>query len=188
MNAIGTVPNGPDVVRKVVAATGVISTIAGNTSSYSDSGDGGAATSAGLAYPYAVALDGAGNVYIGEVARVRKVTVSSGIISTVAGIGTYGYAGDGGSAVTAQVGVEPVGLAVDAAGDIYLSNGAAVREISASTGNIATVAGNGYFGYWGDGGSATIAGLSGVYGIALDSAGNLYLADYSNSRVRKVVP
>ncbi|MGO9336809.1 MAG: Ig-like domain repeat protein [Terracidiphilus sp.] len=172
-------------VLKVTASTGIISIVAGNgTLGYS--GDGGLATSANLESPSTLALDSAGDLFIGdEVGRVRKVTASTGIITTVAGNGDSGYSGDGGLATGAEI--EPYnGIAVDSANNLYISNDNAVRMVSASTGIITTVAGGDFYGYSGDGGSATVAELSGTQGIALDKQGNLYIADAYNYRVREV--
>jgi hypothetical protein len=173
------------VVRKISASSGIITTVAGNGAG-NYSGDGGPATSAGLSVIDALAFDSAGNLYISSsyTARVRKVAASTGVITTVAGNGDEGVTGDGGLAVNAEI--NPPGIAVDSAGDLYISNWpGAVREVAASTGIITRVAGNGYFGYSGDGGSATVAEIA-PQGIAFDSAGNLYIADAGNYRVRKV--
>jgi sugar lactone lactonase YvrE len=174
-------------VRKVTASTRIVSTVAGNgTCGYS--GDGGPATNAEVYYPFGLAVDTAGNIYIADSNnnRVRKVTVATGIISTVAGNGTWGYSGDGGLATGATLaGVRDV--AVDAAGNIYIGDGShRVRKVTASTGIISTVAGNGTSGYSGDGGPATSAMLANVNGVAVDSAGNVYVADGYNQRIRKV--
>ena len=175
------------VVRKITASTGIITTVAGNqTEEYS--GDGGPATSAGLLDVETLAVDSADNLYISSIntGRIRKVTASTGMITTVAGIGNInGNSGDGGLAIKAEI--YPEGIAVDAAGNLYLSSGDdAVREVSASTGIITTVAGNGYYGTGGDGGSATAAGLEAPQGIAVDVLGNLYIADEGSYRIREV--
>jgi trimeric autotransporter adhesin len=177
-------------IRKVTASTGIISTVAGNgTAGYS--GDGGAATSAELNVPDAVAVDGAGNIYLSDHnnERVRKVTVSTGKIATIAGNGTAGYSGDGGLATSAELN-GPGGLALNAAGDLFIGDfgNNRVRKVAAATSVISTVAGNGVSGYSGDGGAATSAEMDGPSGIALDSAGNLYIADFGNNRIRFVGP
>jgi sugar lactone lactonase YvrE len=174
-------------IRKVTASTGDISTAAGNgTAGYS--GDGGAATSAELNGPGDVAVDSAGNIYISDLGnnRVRKVTVSTGVISTVAGNGTKGYSGDGGAATSAEIGSDAV--TVDTAGNIYLADTSnnRIRKVTVSTGIITTVAGNGTAGFSGDGGAATSAELNVPDGVVVDSAGNIYIADHNNERIRKV--
>jgi uncharacterized protein (TIGR03437 family) len=169
-------------VRKV-SASGTISTVAGNGSA-GYSGDGGQAASAQLNGPQGVAVDAAGDLYIADTENnvVREVT-PDGLIATVAGNGLAGYAGDGVPATSTQVG-NPVGVAVDAAGDIYIVDGSArVRQFYPS-GLIATIAGNGSRGYSGDGGLATQAQLNAPSAIALGSNGNLYVADTANSAVR----
>jgi uncharacterized protein (TIGR03437 family) len=172
-------------IRKV-SPSGIITTVAG-TGKTNFSGDGGPATSATLYRPSGVAVDGAGNVYIADTqnVRIRKVD-TSGNISTVAGNGAIGYSGDGGPAVNAAL-FYPMGVAVDAAGNIYIAdqNAYVVRKVN-KAGIISTVAGNGAFGFSGDGGPATSAELSGVYSVAVDSAGDVYIADFGNHRVRKV--
>src|SRR5439155_1238793 len=162
---------------------------AGN-SSYGFSGDGGTATSAQLAQPSGIAVDTAGNLYVADTRnqRVRKVT-AGGVISTVAGNGTFGFSGDGGPATSAQLST-PDDVAVDAAGNLYVPDlgGQRVRKVTPS-GVISTVAGNGTHGFSGDGGPATSAQLaffSGGSGVAVDVAGNLYISDNGNNRVRKV--
>lgn len=183
-------------VRKV-SPDGIITTIAGNgTKGYS--GDGGPATSAQLYGPVRVAVDTAGNIYIADAAnsRIRKVS-ASGIITTIAGNGgTYTYSGDGGPAIDAGFSF-PVGIALDGAGNVYVADdgciffdncSSRIRKISTS-GVITTVAGNGTGGYSGDGGLAVNAQLGVEFGgVAVDRAGNVYLADTSNHRIRKVAP
>lgn len=180
---------GNNVIRKVTAATGVISTIAGTgTAGYSR--DGSAATSAQLNTPIGVAVDGAGNLYIADTGNnvVREVSASTGIISTIAGTGTAGYSGDGGAATSAQL-YSPNDLAVDGAGNLYITdfNNNVVREVSASTGVISTVAGNNIPGYSGDGGAATSAEIHWPNGLAVDGAGNLYISDTGNNVIREVM-
>ncbi|MGO9676083.1 MAG: NHL repeat-containing protein [Candidatus Sulfotelmatobacter sp.] len=187
-------------VRKVTALTGIISLVAGN-GTYGYSGDGGAATSAELKYPTGVAVDAAGNIYIVDTdnSRIRAVNPGSravtvagiviqpGDIATVAGNGTAGYSGDGGAAASAELDY-PFGAAVDTAGNIYIADtdNSRIRKVTASTGKISTVAGNGAFGYSGDGGAATSAELDFPCGVAVDAVGNIYIADFSNNRIRKV--
>jgi len=148
-------------------------------------GDGGPATSAYLGYPMGVAVDSAGNVFIADtgVNRVRKVS-TSGVIATVAGNGLGGSSGDGGPATSAALG-SPLGVAVDAAGNLFIASDERIRKVS-SDGIIATVAGNGTAGFSGDGRPATAAQLRNPVGVAVDSAGNLFIADKDNLGVRKV--
>jgi sugar lactone lactonase YvrE len=172
-------------IRKV-GTNGIITTVAGNgTAGYS--GDGGAATNASLHYPFGVAVDAAGSVYIADAAnqRIRKVG-GGGIITTVAGKGTVGFSGDGGAATNASL-YYPSGMALDAAGNLYIADyyNNRIRRVD-TNGIITTVAGNGSASYAGDGGAATNAGLNLPYGVAVDSFGNLYVADTYNERIREV--
>lgn len=172
-------------VREVAASTGIINTVAGN-GTFGYSGDGGAAASAEIETVNALSLDYAGNLYISDGGiRIRKVAAGTGVITTVAGVGISGSYGDGGPATKAQISAN--GLVADPLGDFYLSSGNMVRFVSASTGNISTVAGSGIPGYWGDGGAATVAGMHGISGLALDATGNLYAADTGNYVIRQVI-
>ncbi|MFZ4515692.1 MAG: fibronectin type III domain-containing protein, partial [Acidimicrobiia bacterium] len=166
---------------------GNVSLIAG-TGSYGFSGDGGQASSAQFAFPDGVAVDPMGNVYIADNSnrRVRKIT--NGVISTFAGTGSWGSTGDGGSAVNASL-VAPFGVAVDRSGNVFISDLGynTVRRV-ARDGIITTIAGNGSSGFSGDGGPATSARLNAPSGLAVDSAGNIYIADQYNHRVRKLTP
>jgi len=175
------------VIRKI-NASGVISTIAGNgTGGFS--GDGGSALSASLYVPAGMAFDKSGNLFIAENAnhRIRKIN-PSGIISTIAGIGTAGYSGDGGSATAAEL-RQPVDIAIDTFGNLYVSDAYnyCIRKINTS-GIISTYAGNGISGYSGDGGQATNAQMKLPTQIELDATGNLYISDKSDNRIRKVTP
>lgn len=170
-----------------ITASGTITTVAGNgTPGFA--GDNGAPASAELFYPSAVTVDASGFLYIADRGNQRVRKVINGVISTVAGNGTTGYSGDGGQAVSATLN-QPMGLVVDSAGDIFISDfgNAVVRKVAPS-GVITTVAGTGTPGYAGDGGQAIAAQLNGPMGLALDSAGNLYIADSANSVVRIVTP
>ncbi len=173
-------------VRKVDRA-GVITTVAG-TGFAGYGGDGGPALSASLASPFGVAVDGVGNLYIADTGnqRVRRVDLS-GNISTVVGTGSAAFAGDGGPAASAAL-ANPLGVAVDGAGNVYIADtdNQRVRRVDHSSGDISTVAGTGSTGFAGDGGPALSASLASPVGIALDGAGNLYIADSVNQRVRRV--
>lgn len=175
-------------VRKIAAGSGIVTTVAGN-GSLAFGGDGGPATAASLWYPSAIALDSAGNLFIAEVNndRVRRVDAQTGIITTVAGNGVNGFAGDGGPATSASL-YYPYGVAVDSQGNLFIAdlNNERVRRVDAATGTITTVAGNGTAGFSGDGGSATSAMLNMPAGLALDSAGNLFIADQGNGSIRRL--
>ena len=184
-------------VRKV--SNGVISTVAGTGHALVlFSGDNGAATSSQMSTPSGVAVDTAGNIYIADTGNQRIRKISHGVITTVAGGGgavpTNGNGqvyfnpnlqGDNGPATSAQL-VQPVGVAVDLAGNIYIADSLANRVRKVSNGVITTVAGTGTAGFSGDGGSGVNAQLSNPTGVAVDSAGNLYIADAFNNRIRQV--
>lgn len=167
------------VVRRIDAVTGTISTYAGDgTSGFS--GDGGAATSARFNTPVRLALDSADNLYIVDILnqRIRKVDAVSGIVTTVAGNGTLGSAGDGGQATSAQL-FNPEGVTVAPNGDLYIIDGgsASLRRVDASTGIITTLAGQGFSFRTGDGGPASAAGLDRPMDVALDASGHIYIAE-----------
>src|SRR5208337_2814934 len=210
-------------IRKL-DANGNISTVAGSgTAGFA--GDGAAASAAELNQPAGVAVDSAGNLYVADQGnqRIRKVD-TGGNISTVAGNGTAGFGGDGAAATAAELN-QPVGVAVDSAGNLYVADqgNQRIRKVDTSGnistvasisnagvavdsagnlyvadqgnqrirkvdtgGNISTVAGNGTAGFGGDGAAATAAELNQPVGVAVDSAGNLYVADQGNQRIRKV--
>lgn len=174
-------------VRKV-DTNGNISTVAGNgTEGFS--GDGGSATSAQLSYPNGIAVDASGNLYIADNSnkRVRKVDHTTGIISTVAGNGDAGYTMDGDPATSTGLDY-PNDVAVDGSGNLYIveSNSSAIRKVDAVTGNISTVAGYNGAAYGGDGGPATAASLKFPMGIIVDDSGNLFIADTYNHVIRRV--
>jgi len=175
-------------IREVVAATGIISTVAGiGGTGYS--GDGGSAAAAQLYYPWAVARDAAGDLYIADGGNhvVREVSGSSGVITTAVGTGVTGDGGDGGPASQAQLNV-PRGLTFDGAGNLFIAdrNGNVIREVLAGSSVIVTVAGTGSGGYGGDGGPAAQAQFSAPRVVLVDGARNLFIADSGNNRVREV--
>src|ERR1035441_4471790 len=178
-----------NVMRKVAAATGIITTVAGNGAAYY-SGDGGPAINASFHSPSGMAVDGSGNLYIGDTGNdaIRKVAAATGIVTTVAGNGAAGYSGDGGPASSAGLS-GPQGVAVDGSGNLFVADtgNAVMRKVAEATGIITTVAGNGTAGYAGNGGAAIKAKLSGPSGVAVDGAGNVYIADTQNNAIRKVV-
>jgi sugar lactone lactonase YvrE len=175
-------------IRKI-DPSGVISTVAG-TGVGGFSGDGGPATSAPLDRPTGLALDGNGNLLIADRGnhRIRMVAAGTGVITTVAGLGAAGFSGDDGPAGAALLN-GPAGLAVDAAGNLFIADQGnhRVRRIESETGTVTTVAGLGAAGFSGDDGPAVAARLNGPAGLAVDAAGNLFIADQDNHRVRKLV-
>jgi uncharacterized protein (TIGR03437 family) len=173
-----------DNYRIRMVSNGVITTVAGN-GTCCFSGDNGPATSAQLGYPGGIALDSAGDLYISDTATDRIRKVSNGMITTVAGNGTYGYSGDNSAAISAELG-EPSGVAADAAGNLYIADVGNNRVRKVSNGVITTVAGIGTPDYSGDHGPADSAQLNGPTGVAVDSTGDLYIADSGNNRIREV--
>ena len=182
-------------IRKVTAATGIITTVAGNGATNnvnggSFGGDGGLATAALLNNPYGLAVDANGNIFIADDYnhRVRKVNAITGIITTIAGTGVGGYSGDAGPATAAKINF-PTGVALDAAGNIYISDAGnnRVRKVNIADGTISTIAGTGVAGYSGDGGNATSATLNAPEGITLDASGNIYVSEFGSNAVRKIL-
>lgn len=194
-------------ISEVVAATGIIQTVAGNGSS-GYSGDGGPATQAQLGFPEGLFVDGSGNLFIADAyysscqldpdgnpicmpaggGVIRKVDSKTGNIQTVAGNGTLGYSGDGGTATQAELS-DPNAVYVDPTGNVFISDFAneVIREVTAATGVIQTIAGKGTAGYSGDGGKASQAELKSPSGVWLDKSGNVFIADQGNNRIREVV-
>ena len=166
-------------------SAGRITTVAGNgTPKFA--GDGGPATAAEINDPYGVAVSASGAVYVADGGNDRIRKISGGTITTVAGQGTGGYDGDGGPATKALLNY-PEDVALDSAGNLYIADTGnnVIRKVD-SKGVITTVAGTGTAGYSGDNGPATSAELNLPYGLAVDSSGNLYIADWGNNRIREV--
>ncbi len=174
-------------IRRVNAATGVITTIVG-TGETGFNGDGGAATNARISGPENVFVDKDNNIFIADFGnhRIRKIAANGATISTVAGTGTSGFSGDGGQATAANLS-SPTDVALDNAGNIYIcaAGNNRIRKVT-TDGVINTIAGNGNTAFNGDGILATAAAINGPQSIALDSAGNVYIVDRGNSRIRRV--
>jgi len=192
-------------IRQVDPVTGNITTVAGGSATSSSVGgtvDGpgksAAATSLSLTWPWGVALDLAGNLYIADSGNCRIIESSGGTATVIAGDGKCAFSGDGGPAAQAEF-VNPYGIAVDAGNNVFVldltgNSGASdttgrVREIDARSGNINTVAGNGSnaFAFTGDGGQATKASFNDPLALAVDTMGDLYISDTGNGRIRQVV-
>jgi DNA-binding beta-propeller fold protein YncE len=187
--------SGDNVVREVTAG-GVINRIAGT--GQAGLGKGASATHSALDRPQNVAVDAQGDVFIADTYNNRVVKVTSkGKMTTVAGSGTAGYSGDGGRAASAKLN-EPTGVALDSQGNLYIADSAnnVIRRVDAKTGTITTVAGDfaadkasdGLGGFSGDGGPAASARLNDPQGVALDGAGDLFIADTFNNAIREVTP
>ncbi|RYE20786.1 MAG: hypothetical protein EOP51_17095, partial [Sphingobacteriales bacterium] len=174
-----------------VTSTAKIFTIAGNGIN-AFAGDGGAAKSASLANPYAMAKDSKGNIYLATAdSRIRRIDAATGIITTVAGTGVAGFSGDGGLAKNAQLNIPRgalTGIAVDATGNVYIADtfNQRIRKITVTTGIITTLIGNGTPGFSGDLGLAANSFIADPEGIAVDAAGNIYFTDQYGSLVRKI--
>ena len=176
-----------------VASAGTISTVAGTlgadcqTYATTKCGDGAAATSAQLNYPSGVALN-SGNLFIADTQDFEVREVTGGNIQAFAGNATQAYSGDGGTPTNAELN-DPGAVFVDASGNVFIADtsNSVIREIVASTGDIATVAGNGVAGYSGDTGLATSAELNSPQGVFVDSAGDIFIADSANNVIREVV-
>jgi len=172
-----------DIVLRLDAQTGILTLAAGN-GTVGFSGDNGLATEAQLNSPGDVVVDSSGNLYIADEGNYRVRKVSNGVITTVAGNGTGGFSGDNGPAISAQF--YGGAIAVDSTGNLYIADLLNQRIREVSNGVITTVAGNGTPGFSGDNGPATRAQLFQPEGVAVDSAGNPYIADRQNNRIRKV--
>lgn len=175
-------------IRRVDVATGTITTIAG-TGMAGYAGDRGPATAAKLCLPTALAVDGAGDVYFSDSGnhRIREIVAATGVVVTVAGNGVQGYAGDGGPATAAEID-SPDGLAVNATGWLYLADthNQRIRMVDPALGTITTLAGTGMAGDGGDGAAAAAASLAMPRGVVVDAAGNVYVADMANHRIRRI--
>ena len=181
-------------VRIITIATGIISTYVG-TGSTTYNGDGGVASSATLYNPQGLDFDSSNNLYIAERGnnRLRKVTYTTSIISTIAGTGSTANNGavialDNGPA-TLGILYSPCGVAVDSSGNVYIGdfNNHRIRKVTAATSIISTVAGTGTGGYSGDGDAATSALIKRPYCVTIDSSGNIYFGDYNGFNVvRKI--
>ena len=178
-------------VRKIDLATNTITRVAGSDT-YGYSGDGGQAKDALLQNPGGLCIDKNNNLYIAEAQgnRIRKVNLSTGIISTIAGTGTPGYSGDGGPAILATLNI-PAGICVDVSDNLYIADvfNNRIRRIDILTGIINTFAGNGNRIFSGDNGPAILAGIANPNSIAIDASGNFYVAEAVSlltSRVRKI--
>jgi sugar lactone lactonase YvrE/predicted secreted protein len=176
-----------NAIRKVDAFTGIITTVAGTLGVQGYAGDGGQATAALLNNPDGIAIDGYGALYIADTGNntVRRLDLSSGVITAFAGNHTQAYSGDGGNATSASLN-SPWGVTVSPSGDVYIAdqNNHCIRKVTHQI--ISTISGGGTPGFSGDGGAGTAAVLNSPSGVVIDVAGNIYIADTGNNRVRKI--
>jgi uncharacterized protein (TIGR03437 family) len=163
-----------DVIREVTA--GIINTIVG-----------GAATAVQLSNPDAIAVDASGNLYIADTDDRRILEFSNGTVTVLAGNASIGFSGDNGPATQAALD-DPMGVAVDAAGNVYIADTFNTRVRKITNGVITTIAGTGFLGYFGDGGPGTSGTLYFPRSVAVDSAGNVYIGDTFNNVVRILQP
>jgi uncharacterized repeat protein (TIGR01451 family) len=172
-------------IREIDVVTGIITTIAGTGSSVF-SGDGGPASAASFRRANAMCMDAAGNMYISDYSRIRKISATTGIISTIAGGASLAYSGDGVPATAASL--NAMGICMDGAGNIYFADeyNNRVRKINGVTGIITTIAGDGNNNFSGDGGLATAAEVGMPHSVAVDAWGNVYVAQQTGNRIRKI--
>jgi sugar lactone lactonase YvrE len=175
-------------IRRIAASSGMITTVGGNgTSSFCE--EGAPASGACLKRPLRMTLDPAGFLYIADSSnhRIRKLDLAAGVLTTVAGNGFTGYAGEGFPATETSLDI-PADVALDGFGNIYIADTGTnrIRKVDAATGTLVTVAGSGILGFSGDGGPAIAASLQLPSGVAADTAGNLFISDTLNNRIRRV--
>ncbi len=175
-------------VRKITPTDSIYTIAATGVPGYS--GDNGPATNAKMDRPYGIAIDTAGNLYIVDMYDdvVRKITKTTGTITTICGNGAGGFFGDNGPATAAHM-EQPTGICIDGDGNLYIADkgNSRIRKMNTTTGIITTVAGNGTNGYGGDNGPATAAKLSNPVSVCIDNTTNdLYIADFNNHRIRIV--
>lgn len=176
---------GNNVIREVTPGGNIVTAYGSNVRGYS--GDGGPANQAALYSPTGLAMDASGNLYISDSGNNVIRVISNNTINTYAGQAEPGYTGDGGQGFNAQF-YYPKGIVLDASHNLYIADfGNNVIRVIAANGIVTTVAGNGTSGFYGDGGPATSAELASPYDMAVDGAGNLYIADLANQRVREVL-
>jgi sugar lactone lactonase YvrE len=179
---------GNNCIRVISSSSQTISTVAGNGIE-GFSGDGAAAVSAQFDQPWGVTVTASGDLYVADFGnnRIRKIDRATGVVTTVAGNGSSSYTGDGGTATAATLN-GPAGVVTDPAGNFYIadSENNAIRKVNGTTGEITTIAGNGTALFGGDGFSAALAGLYKPYSICLDGAGDLFLADRLDLRIREI--
>ncbi len=177
-----------DRVRAVGGQTGIITTVAGGASCPPDCtpgfGDGGPATAAYIQIPRGLAVD-SDDLYIAENWLIRRVDLSTGVITAFAGTGNFGSSGDGGPAVAAEIG-GLLGIAIDSEQNLFIGGLEKVRRVDGQTGVIDTVAGTGVAGFSGNDGDARLAQLSRPSAVTIDLSGNLFIADTINHRIRRV--
>ena len=174
-------------IRTIDPSTGIINTIAG-TGAAGYNGDGIPATAATLSQPFDMVFDAAGNLYFCDETndRVRRIDNTTGIITTIAGNGTHGYGGDG-VVATSEAMADPSGIAIDAAGNLFISERHRIRKIDMSTGLIYNIGGSGSPSYSGDGAAVSGATFSFNNFLSFDNSGNLLVSDNGNHCVRKIL-